>query len=108
MIASPDLIFNPRDGAGFIGTYKHIPGNNMRDKLTDATIIAIADELIAMQSASRLLVGKFFFASMNNSEGKMVAEIFYDEQFAGQSYKLEIKEPFLALMRRFAEWLTET
>lgn len=94
-------------GIGFTGTYKHVYGANIREEITDATVLAIAEELKAMQSASRLIVGKFFYASMNFGETKMKVEIFYDEQFAGQDYKKEIHEQFLGLMRRFTEWMEE-
>lgn len=82
-------------GVGFTGTYKHVYGTNIREEITDATVLAIADDLKAMQSASRLIVGKFFYATMNIGYEKMTAEIFYDEQFAGEDYKREIHEQFL-------------
>lgn len=91
-------------GHSFIGTYKHLMGMDLKE-FNDPIVRAIAEELLVMQAASRLIVGKFFYASMNLTEMGQRAELFYDERDVGEDYKKEIHAQFVVLMQRFAEWL---
>lgn len=104
-IASFNLVWND----GFIGTYKHVMGVKVKEEFAhDAVLLAIAEELMALQAFSRLLVGKFFYSSINFVGKILTAEIFYDEQFAGEEHKQEIHDKFLALMQRFSNWMNRT
>lgn len=105
-IATPQQIVQE----GFTGTYRHVFGGISRDYFPDPVVIAIADELLSMQSASRLIVGEFFYATLNlGDSGKgwgMRAEIFYNQQFLGLEYKeKEIHDKFVKLMMRFTQWM---
>lgn len=101
--------FNLAWSYGFTGTYKHVMGVKMKEELADedATLLAIAEELMALQGFSRLLVGKFFYSSINCVGKTLRVEIFYDEQFAGLEHKQEIHDKFLALMQRFSDWMND-
>lgn len=94
-------------GNSFIGTYKHVLGIDLKE-LPDPIVRAIAEELLVMQAASRLIVGKFFYASMNLTEMGQRAELFYDERDTGEDYKKEIHARFVVQMQRFAEWLYQS
>lgn len=103
-IASQNQVW--RSPIGFVGTYRHVMGVKIKEEFVeDATLLAIAEELFSLQSASRLLVGQFFYASMNHSGGAMSLELFYNDQFIGKEFKREIHPKFLALMKRFTEWM---
>lgn len=98
--------FNLAWSYGFTGTYKHVMGVRIKEEFAeDATLLAIAEELMALQGFSRLLVGKFFYSSINCVGKTIRVEIFYDEQFAGEEHKQEIHDKFLALMQRFSDWM---
>lgn len=102
-IASQNQVW--RSPIGFVGTYRHVIGVKIKEEFAqDATLLAIAEELFSLQSASRLLTGQFFYASMNHS-GAMSLELFYNDQFTGEEFKREIHPKFLALMQRFTEWM---
>ncbi len=103
-IASKNLVWT----TGFIGTYKHIFGVKVDEVFAeDAVIHRIAGELLALQGASRLLVGKFFHASINFMGGTFYIETFYDEQGVGVEYRKELDPKFIQLMHRLTWWLND-
>lgn len=103
-IPSENLVWR----SGIICIYKHVMGVSFKEEFaSEPKLLAIAEELMALQGMSRLLVGKFFYASINFIDKTQFAELFYDEQFVGEEQKKEIHPKFIALIWRFTEWLND-
>ncbi len=93
---------------GIIGTYKHAMGVRIKEEFAhDPVLLAIAEELYALQGRSRLMIGKFFYASLNVLGSGQGAELFYDNQFEGQDHLKELHPLFLAILSRFTAWLQD-
>jgi hypothetical protein len=59
-----------------------------------------------MQGAARLIMGKFFYASINVGDGAPRIDIFVNEQGFGEDYiEKEIRPQLTKIIARFHQWI---